>query len=513
MHRAAKRKTLQTLAILSLSTLILSNAALAQSDTRTAVVATTGDASYLDPHKEINTTSVIIADHFFDALVERDPVTMATIPSLAESWNIVDPTTYVFHLRHGVRFHDGVELTASDVKYSFDRILDPDFSNRVRTYATSIESVSAIDDYTVEIKLKSAYAPILNRMASFYIVPQHYVESIGDEEFNRRPMGSGPYKFVEWVRDDHISMVANEDYWRGAPNIKSVIFRAIPDGSTRMAALLSGEAQLADTITADDVPAVERATCCYVGLSDSNTVYYLNINSSNPPFNDVRVRQALSLAIDWDDILGLFGGYASRVPFPSLPTDFGYAGIAEQLQDRAYNYDPNRARELLAEAGLADGFHVKLMAPAGRYPNGENVVQAIASQFEDIGLTADIEILEWGVFYGELYTAGLQRDLALNGTSNPLFDPDHWMATNFDPRRSAFYFHSDELTAMIDEGMLETDPAKRVDIYARAFGYLLDEAPYIWGYQVQRVYGLSNEIVWAPRVDGRIFMDEASWAK
>lgn len=497
---------------LSLLVLMVCSASWAQGNSRTAVIAMTGDASFLDPHKEINTTSVIVADHFFDALVERDPRTMATIPSLAASWDIIDSLTYVFHLRHGVRFHDGVELTARDVKYSFDRILDPDFSNRVRTYATAIDSVNVIDDYTVEIKLKTAYAPIINRMASFYIVPQHYVEAIGDEEFNRNPMGSGPYRFVEWVRDDHITMVANEDYWRGAPNIKNVVFRAIPDGSTRMAALLSGEAHLADTISADDVPAVERANCCYVGTSDSNTMYYMTFNSSNAPFDDVRVRRALSYAIDWDEILELFGGHATRIPFPSMPTDFGYAGIAERLEGLIYAYDPERARELLAEAGFSSGLHVKLMGPAGRYPSGENVIQAVANQLEQIGVTTDIEILEWGVFYGEMYAAGLQRDLTLGSMSNPLFDPDHLMATNFDPRRSAFYFHSEELTSLIDEGMEETDPALRTEIYARAMAYLLDQAAYIWGYQVGRVYGLSNEIVWIPRVDGRIFIDEASWA-
>lgn len=508
-HPRAKARTL-ILALVALTLLL--NSALAQSDNRTAVIALTGDASFLDPHKEINTLSVIVANHFFDALTNRDPVTMETVPGLAESWEIVDPTTYVFHLRQGVKFHDGVELTARDVKFSFDRILDPEFSNRVRTYATAIESVEILDDYTVQLNLNAPYAPMLNRMASFYVVPQHYVEEVGDEEFNRRPMGSGPYRFVEWARDDHITLVANEEYWAGAPAVKRVEFRSIPEGSTRIAALLSGEVHFADAISSDDLPVIERANCCDVAVVDSNTVYYWTINSSNAPFDDVRVRQALTHAINWDDILGLFGGYASRVTFPSVPTVFGHAEIAQHLEGRLFDYDPERARELLAEAGYADGFDVNIMVPAGRYPNGEDVAQATASQLEELGLNVSIEVLEWGVFYGELYTAGLQRDLALGSTANPLFDPDHIMATNFDPKRSSFYYNHEDLTALIDQGVLETDPAARIEIYKQAMEHLVEQAPFIWGYQVQRLYGLNNDLVWSPRVDGRIFLDEARWA-
>lgn len=507
-------KTINRTCLTALLTIgVFVGSAHAQSDNRTAVVALTGDASFLDPHKEINTLSVIVANHFFDALIDRDPATMEPVPALAESWDIIDPTTYVFHLREGVLFHDGVELTASDVKFSFDRILNPEFSNRVVTYATAIDSVEIIDDYTVQLNLNSPYAPMLNRMASFYIVPQHYVEDVGDEEFNRNPMGSGPYRFVEWERDDHISLVSNEDYWGGAPDVKSVLFRSIPEASTRIAALLSGEVHLADTVSADNAPVIERSNCCDIAVVDSNTVYYLTINSSNEPFDDVRVRQALSHAIDWDSILGLFDGYASRVAFPSLPTVFGHAKIAEHLEGRTLDYDPERARELLAEAGHADGFNVNIMVPSGRYPSGEDVVQVVASQLEEVGLTTTIEVLEWGVFYGELYTAGLQRDLAMGGTANPLFDPDHIMATNFDPKRSSFYYNHEDLTDLIDQGIAETDPDARIEIYKQVMEHLVEQAPYIWGYQVQRIYGLSNDLVWNPRVDGRIFLDEAHWAE
>lgn len=506
--RPALVKTLLFLAMFAL----LANAAVAQNDTRTAVIGLTADASFLDPHREINTTSVIVANHFFDALTNRDPRTMDTVPALAESWDIVDSTTYVFNIRQGVRFHDGTPLTAHDVKYSLDRILDPNFSNRVVTYATAIDNVELIDDYTVQINLKEAYAPFLNRMTSFYIVPQHYVEAVGNEEFNRSPMGSGPYKFVEWARDDHITAVANEDYWAGAPDVKRVVFRAIPEASTRIAALLSGEVHLADNVSADDVSVIERANCCGITLADNNTVYYLTINSSNEPFDDIRIRRALTHAINWDEILGLFDGYASRITFPSVPAVFGHAEISEYLEDKLLYYDPERARELLTEAGYASGLTVNLMVPAGRYPGGEDVIQAVASQFEEVGITPTIQVLEWGVFYGELYTAGLQRDISMNGTANPLFDPDHIMATNFDPKRSAFYYWHDDLTALIDQGIAETDPAARIEIYKLVMEHLIDQAPFIWGFQIQRIYGLSNSLEWTPRTDGRIFVDEARWA-
>lgn len=508
-HRKSLRWT-AIIAALLLQAVI--GTALAQPDDRVATVSMSGDPSFLDPHREINALSVIISNHFFDALLDRDPVTMEPIPALAESWEILDPETYRFTIRQGVTFHDGVELTVEDVKYSFDRILDPDFSNRVSNYASAIESVEIVDDHTVQLNLNAPYAPMINRMASFYIVPKHYVEEVGNDVFNRKPIGTGPYEFVEWVGDDHLTMVANEAYWRGAPEVKTVIFRPIPEDSTRLAALLTGEIDLADQITADDASIIQRNNCCDLLAADSNGIYYFTINSSNPPFDDVRVRQALSYAINWDEILGLYGDYAVRVTFPSIPTSFGHAELADYLADKTYEYNPERARELLAEAGLADGFNVNLMAPAGRYPNGEEVVQAAASQLEDIGLTTTIEILEWGVFYGELYPAGLQRDLTIGSTNNPLFDPDHYMATNFDPKRTAFYYSNDELTELIDQGVNETDPEARIKVYQLAMEHLLEQAPYIWGFQVQKLYGTSSRLEWAPRVDGRIFMDEASWA-
>lgn len=479
----------------------------AASSQREVVVAFAGPVTYVDPHMSADTMAVQAANCMFDPLVTRAASDMSIVPALAESWDILDPLTYVFHLRQGVRFHNGEELTSSDVKFTFERMVNfPQMAKHIK----NVESVEALDDYTVQIRLLTPYAPWLVRMPTFYIVPEDYVKEVGDEEFARSPIGTGPYRFVEWVHDDYLKLEANEDYWGGAPEVKRTTFKVIPEASTRVAALLVGEVDAIEVVPPEEVPRLEADENVRVLPADDFRFYFFAMNQK-PPFDDVRVRQAVSYAIDWDTILQLFGGYAHRTPLPALPGDFGYAEYADELMQYTYAYDPDKARQLLAEAGYPDGFETVIEGPNSTYPNGVEVCQAVAAQLTEVGIKAEVKVYEYLVYFNETYQAQKLQGIGIYNMGNPIFDPDHLMGIHFDPDRSTqLYFQMPELTELIHKGTVTVDKTERVEIYREAMKLILEQAPFVWGYGVQQIYAVRSDIEWTPRTDVKIYPQEMS---
>ena len=480
---------------------------LAQREVDIAIVS---DPESLDPHIGSSSGAASIINHMFDKLVERSPVDMAPVPDLAKSWDIVDDTTYVFHLHEGVSFHNGEPLTASDVVFSFERLLLPEFNNIGKYSEPLIESVEALDDYMVQFNLRAPYAPFLNRMPTFYIVPEDYITEVGSEEFARQPIGSGPFRFVEWVRDDHLSFEANEDYWRGAPQADSVTFRPIPEPSTRIAALLSGEVDIIEQVNFTDIPLIERSDGVRVEAVQDNRIYFYAINSSEPPFDDVRVRRALTHAIDWDTVLSIYDGYASRVAVPATPNDFGYSSYIDDISHLIPGYDPELARELLAEAGYPDGFATTIETPLNRYPKDAELAQAVAAQLSEVGIDASVEASEWGIYYGEVWPGNI-KGIGFFSMGNPLFDPDQIFTIHFDPEGSSRYYNDPALTELGNRGRITVDGDERAAIYGEFMTHVLTEVPYLFTHGVQQVYGVREGMNWTPRADNRIFADEITF--
>ena len=481
---------------------------------RQVVVALSADTQGLDPHTTASPIPIYIFNHMFDKLVERNNEDMAIVPDLAESWDILDQTTYVFHLRQGVKFHNGEDLTASDVKFSFDRMGsdDPLFASLFKYVDPLIESVEIVDDYSVEIKLKAPYGPFLRRMPSFYIVPEDYIKAVGNEEFARQPVGTGPYKFVEWVKDDHLSLIANEDYWRGAPEIKDLVFKPIPEDATRVAALLAGEADVIERVPVGDVARLEQDPNVTVLPHADNKIYFLIMNPHNEPFDNVLVRQAVSHAIDWDTLLQLYEGYGFRAPLPGLPNDFGYAENEKALMSNAYNYDLEKAKALLAEAGYPDGFKTTIQLADGIWPKAVDVIQVIAAQLAEVGIEAEIEVSERALYDDEVYDFGKTKGISIYVMGNPLFDPDQLMTVHFySATQHGGYYNDLSLDDLIVRAKESVDDAERIELYRQAMQHILEAAPFIWGFGVQQIYATRSDIQWTPRSDSRIFMDEASW--
>jgi len=483
---------------------------------REIVIATEETLETVDPHIDIKSLNRNVTSMMFDALVWRN-ADMQLVPGLAESWEAVDNLTYVFHLRKGVRFHNGEEFTADDVLFSFERMQTPSadgpyapYKFRIGRYLEPfVASIEALDEYTVQFNLKAPWPIFLPRLTVWAIVPQEHVQAVGDEEFARHPIGTGPYRFVELVIDDHFSVEANEDYWGGAPSLKRVAFKFIPEAATRVAALLAGEVDVISKVTPEDMPRLIADRDLRVATADSFSYSYYILNSFKPPFDDVRVRKAVNYAIDWDAIIALFEGYAVRNPLPANVFDFGYAEYADGLMQYTYNYDPDKARALLAEAGYADGFELTISLPKGQYAKGDEIALAVAEQLAQVGIKATVESLEAVVYEDTRYRAG-EMQMGYYASGNSLFDPEGGaLVVQFDPdRATGNFYRNDKVAELIHQGAQIVDLQERVDVYRQATQLLLEDAAYVWGIRSMELYAFSADIDWKPRSDTRIFPQE-----
>ena len=241
-----------------------------------------------------------IVDNIFDTLVLRDEK-MNLVPGLAESWQAIDDQTWEFNLRQGVTFHNGEAFDADAVKFTIDRIIDPDAKAPTISYIRTIAGVDVIDDHTIRVRTRGPDPLLPTRMSRYptYLVPPDYVNQVGREEFSRKPVGTGPYKMVEFVQDQHVILDADPGYWRGKPSIDRVVWRPIPDATTRLTALLTGEVQLVEGVPANLADLViDNDEVDLVQIRNGGLTVYIGLKMKEPPLDDLRVRQALNLAID-----------------------------------------------------------------------------------------------------------------------------------------------------------------------------------------------------------------------
>jgi len=420
-------------------------------------------------------------------------------PRLAESWKAEDPKTYVFKLRRGVRFHDGSPVTAEDVKFTLERILDPKTkSNMAADFVPVVASVDAPDPLTVRISLKVPLVPFINQMPSVYVISKRAFESAGEREFGRKPICAGPYKLSEWLPNERIVLDAFDGYFRGAPKIRRLIFRPIPDPSARVAALRAGEADLVEGVPPDQIALVERANNLQIIATQSGAIQFLLMNAFEDPFKNKRVRWAMNYAVDWDTVIkGVFGGYARKAPSPILPFVFGYKPVVR------YFYDPERAKRLLAEAGYPDGFTVVMETPSGRWSRDREMAQAIAGYLQQVGVKVEMRTFEWGEFLRR-YRSKEPRLLVWN-YRNIFFDFDD-VGLHFEPDRRGWYWNHPQLTQMFAEARNTIDQNRRKAVYSRAVDLIMEEAPWLFGVELETVYGRNRRLNWKP-ISGTWYVD------
>ena len=312
----------------------------------------------LDPamHRDRDTETVI--RNMFDGLVTRTHGA-DVVPELAESWEEVNPTTFVFTLRPNVKFHNGDPLTADDVVFTFERVLTAGGvggqSSPRKGLLGPLQKVEKMSDLKVKFELANPFPPFLQALVHFQIVPRKYIKEVGDKAFAEKPIGTGPFKFVKGKLDSEVVMERFDRYYGGSPKlppvglakVKKAVFRTMPEPSTRVAALLAGEVNIIQAIPTDLVEKLKKSKRVQLKTVEGTRSYQIELNDKKPPFDDVRVRRAVNMAVNWDKILkNIYLGYATRLPTCFLPSGFGY-----DPNLKPYPYSPEKAKALLKEAG------------------------------------------------------------------------------------------------------------------------------------------------------------------
>jgi peptide/nickel transport system substrate-binding protein len=471
---------------------------------RSVTVAQPTDALTMDPARHSSFPTANVLFQVFDALVTQDAAG-AFQPALALSWSNPDPLTWRFLLRPGVKFHNGQDFDAAAVKFTFDRALDPAFRAPYFSRIAAIKSVVVVDRHTVDLKTEAPFPTMLWSIyeASFpaLIVPP------GDaaQGLANTPIGTGPYRFVEWRRDDRVVLEANPDYWGGAPAIPRVVFRPIRETRTRIAELRSGGVQIAVDIPPEDIAALDGGATRIANIA-SDFLYFFNFDMTRPgPLLDRRVRQAINHAVDVDAIQrALLGGLGQRTA-TVLPTNaFGYDPAW-----RPYAYDPARARALLAEAGHRDGFAITLTSRQGRYLKDKEIMEASIGFLRRVGIRVTANYLEPGVWAQVSERKG-REGLIFGGWSGR--DPDLvWYPLLYTGQYQSYYSNP-ALDALLVQGRSTLDEAERRRIYGAAQAMIHEDAPFLPMLQPPLIYGMDAKLDWSPRTDSMIDLRRARFA-
>lgn len=376
-------------------------------------IALSAPVTSLDPHFHNLTPNNNVADHVFEKLVSKDAAERMK-PGLAESWSAINDTTWEFKLRRGVKWHDGSEFTAEDVVATVKRVPNvPNSPASFATYTRPIADVTAVDKYTVRIKTLRPHPLLPNDLVSIRVIPAKLAGAAKTEEFNagKLMIGTGPFKFKEYVAGDRVVLERNDAYWGSKPHWKTVRMRMIPNGPARVAALLAGDVQLIEAVPTADIARLEKETRVTVASAVSNRLIYLHMDSDRDvspfvstkdgkplernPFKDVRVRKAVSLALDRFAIADRIMEGQAKPAGQLLPESF--PGTSKRLP--APKQDLEAARKLLAEAGYPNGFAVTLHSPNNRYINDEKTAQAVAGMLSRAGIDTKLEAMPSNVFF------------------------------------------------------------------------------------------------------------------
>jgi peptide/nickel transport system substrate-binding protein len=438
---------------------------------QTVTIATAAQPETLDPHVTSATSSFQTMKSIYDTLVEANREAVI-VPALAESWTVSDDgLTLTFHLRDGVRFHDGSPLTSADVAATIAR-LQAEGSPKANEF-TMITAVATPDDLTVVLTLANPAPALLDSFASGWgaILPAALVEA--GHDFGNRPVGTGPFVFQEWVRDSFVRLTANPDYYQGAPAVGEVVIRYVQDTAVQFQGLQTGEFDIAVDIAAVDWPAVEADPRFVLEQGPSGLALVSALNTRRPYLSDPRVRRALNLAVDAEIIMEVaYGGGFTIGTFmeagsPWLP-DF----IAP------YGYDPEQARNLLRAAGVPDGWTLDMALPQP-YSAHITAGQMIQDMLREVGVNAEIRIVEWGVWLGEVYTGPRDFDMTVIGHTGKL-DASGRLNGYGQPERTYHGYDNPELAGWVNRAAVINDRTTRESLYAQALARLHDEPPFIY---------------------------------
>lgn len=458
------------------------------------------DSVGLDPIQQTDGESFKVADEIFEQLLAFKPGTTEVEPGLATEWSpSADGLEWTFKLRQGVKFHDGTDFNADAVKYNFDRwrlTTHPEHKGGEFGYYpyqfggfdgdSVIQDVQVVGPYEIKFVLKQPQGPFLQNIAmtAFGIASPTAVKADPDAH-NTKPVGTGPFKFVRWDKGDKVELAANPDYWGEKAKIDRLIFRSIPDNNARLIALQSGELDMMDGIDPNFLKVIEGTGEFNIVMRPANNVGYLAFNFDEAPFNNPKVRQAINHAIDKQAIADAFYGGLGQPAYSPLPPAMW--GKAQTSDVTMYDYNPDKAKALLADAGFKDGFKTQLWAmpiPRPYMPKPTDIAVAIQTNLRAVGIDAQIVTYDWGTYLDK--TGVGEHTMALLGWTGDNGDPDNFLyvlldkdnAKGPDAGNIAFY-KSDPLHDVLIQAQKLTDQAQRSSLYVEAQKIITADAPWV----------------------------------
>jgi peptide/nickel transport system substrate-binding protein len=474
----------------------------------TLTVALTSHAPTLDPHMHFERVGILVNINMFDSLLHRN-TKLEFEPSLALSWKPLSDTQWEFKLRKGVKFHNGDTMTAEDVKYSFDRVLDQTKKSPQYGNIRAIKEVRVVNPDTVQIITDKPFPLLLERLVFFPIVPKKHIEAVGDQAFGTTsPVGTGPWKFVEWKRDQLIRLDAFDQHWRGKPAFKHLVFRAVPEIATQVAEIKTGGVDIIRNVPPDIIPELKTHPVAYISSTPILRVHYFGLDMRSPPFDKKAVRQAANYAIDKPTIIQkLMAGLGKQVATTVQPLAFGF-----DAEVKPYPYDPKKAKELLAQAGYPNGVDITMHSAFVEY---RPVFEAICQMLTEVGIRTTPKMWDpgpaWNKFFqtdgkatnGYYGSWGNYSVFDADAVLHPLYhtEPGGWVGK--------WYARVEGLDKLIDEGRSSVDQPKRKRTYSQIQQMIREETPSIFLFTQYDTLGISKKVQYAARPDEWLWLYDA----
>jgi peptide/nickel transport system substrate-binding protein len=457
------------------------------------VIAINTTINTLNPPQTLGVqTDLSVISHLYSAIVTRTP-DLQIKPDAAKSWELVDPTTWRFHFVEGVKFANGEALDANVAKWNIEQILDEKNKARLRgLFAPVIDKLTVVDLYTLEIRTKEPYLPLLSLLCNVFMLPPKWAAT---HDPAREAMGTGPYDLKENVSGDRVVMEAKPDYFGPKPPFKRVVFRNIPETASRTAALLAGEVDFVSLVPPEDIERINKSGVGKADAIPAARTMFVHLNTLIPPFKDnVPLRQAVNYAVDKQGIIdAVFGGYVKPANCQIVSDHvFGF-----QSDIPPYEYSTEKAKKLLSDAGLSN-VSLELEVSTGRYLQSSQIVQIIAAQLEAVGIKVKISEVDYGT-YLRRYANQQMPTMAYLGLSSQTLDADLPLTS---VTTGAFsYWRNPTFEALIAKARYAAKPEERMAEYKEALDLMCKEAPFIFLFNQPFIYATSDRVVWTPRAD------------
>ncbi|AYD03676.1 ABC transporter substrate-binding protein [Neorhizobium sp. NCHU2750] len=466
------------------------------------VIDLVNEPSTLDPQLQWNPDSYFVYRNIFDNIVTRDNAGKI-VPQVATAWKNASDTKVVFTLRHDIRFHDGSPLTAEDVVFSVNRIIDPKFASPQLSQFNRIDKAEASGPHEVTLTLKRPYPALLAALTNLSIVPKHVVDAVGNAAFNLSPVGSGPYKFVKWEKGVAVTLARNDDYWGQKSKFPVAVFRAVPDGSTRLADIQSGTVDFARALTSDQASQLQGSQNAKAIPVLTERLAYVRINPNKPPFDKLELRQALAYAIDKDGITqGILGGLDKPIAQMVTPAHFGWSDKIPGLP-----FDPQKAKALVSKIGAPPKFQFTI----GAFFD-QRVAEAIQQELQDVGFAVEIAKVDTPTFLQLIQKGPADGPtLAISTSSCSCQDADGALNSLFHSGSTWTITSTSEIDALLDEAGSSSDEAKRLADYEKIGQFIATDIPTVPLYQMAAIYGAAKKLEFTPTPNESFFLNRAGW--